>query len=145
MAAVLNICELATGNDPANYRCLPIIIRANQCSGPIVQFQCRISQRVGDPMLRELGANCTNDDSFCPRPLNNKTTNHHVVARLNKAAGADVTQADLHQVVTDNVESDCFWRCGRQVGKLSPASERILDIRMCLWAALAQPITEIGV
>ena len=45
-----------------------------------------------DPMLRKLGPNSANDDSLWPTTLNNKTANHHVLARLNKAAGTDVTK-----------------------------------------------------
>src|SRR5689334_5353587 len=75
MAAVLNIADLVTSDHTTEYRGLPVIIKANQCSGPIVQFQCRISQRVGDPMLRELGANRTDNHPLCPSALNNKTAN----------------------------------------------------------------------
>ena len=85
--------DLIAGDNPAQYRGLPVIIGSNQCSGPVVQFQSRISQCVGDPILRELGANGTNDHSLWPSTLDNKTTNHHMLARLNKAAGADVTKA----------------------------------------------------
>src|SRR5882724_12499534 len=89
-AAVLNIADLIAGDNPAEYCRLPVIIGSNQCSGPVVQFQSRISQYVGDPILRKLGANATNDHSLWPSTLDNKTTNHHMLARLNKAAGADV-------------------------------------------------------
>src|SRR6266567_1569150 len=85
-AAVLNIADLIAGDNPAEYRRLPVIIGSNQCSGPVMQFQSRISQCVGDSMLRELGANGTNDHSLWPSTLNNKTTNHHMLASLNKAA-----------------------------------------------------------
>src|SRR6266550_5520452 len=90
MAAVLNVADLIAGDNPADDRGLPVIICTNQCSSPVVQFQSRISQYVGDPILRELRANGTNDDSLCPSTLDNKTTNHHMLARLHKAAGADV-------------------------------------------------------
>src|ERR1700747_2363511 len=43
-------------------------------------------------MLCELRANGTNDHSFCPSTLNNKTANHHVVASLYKTSSADVAQ-----------------------------------------------------
>src|SRR5258707_470628 len=95
VTAILNIADLIAGDNSAWYCRLPVIIGSNQCSGPIVQFQPRIGQRIGDPILRELRANRTNDDSFWPSPLNNKTANHHMLARLNKAAGADVTKACL--------------------------------------------------
>src|SRR5882724_2790977 len=94
VAAVLNIADLIAGDNPPEYRCLPVIIGSNQCSGPVVQFQSRITQRIGDPKLRELRANGTNDHRLCPSPLNNKTANHHMLARLHEAAGADVAQGD---------------------------------------------------
>src|SRR5882724_2849018 len=90
VAAVLNIADLIAGDNPPEYRCLPVIIGSNQCSGPVVQFQSRISQRIGDPKMRELRANGTNDHSLRPSALNNETANHHVLARLNKGAGGDV-------------------------------------------------------
>ena len=100
MAAVLNIADLIAGDNPAEYRRLPVIIGSNQCSGPVVQFQSRISQRIGDPILRELRANRTNDHPLWPSSaLNNKTANHHMLrACLNKAAGADVTKDWLDRV-----------------------------------------------
>ena len=93
MAAVLNIADLIAGDNPAEYRRLPVIIGSNQCSAPVVQFQSGISQGIGDPKLSELRANRTNDHPLWSSPLDNKTTNHHMLARLNKAAGADVTKA----------------------------------------------------
>src|SRR6478752_10030260 len=92
MTAVLNIAHLTAGDNAADYGRLPIVVASHQCSRLIVQFQCRISQRIGDPKLRELRANSTNDHSLWSCALNNETANHHVIARLNKAAGADVTQ-----------------------------------------------------
>src|SRR5512133_3007085 len=91
-AAVLNIADLIAGDNSADYRGLPVIVGSDQRSGPVVQFQSRISQCVGDPILSKLGANGANEDSLWPTTLDNKTTNHHMLARLNKAAGADVTQ-----------------------------------------------------
>src|SRR6266496_5204554 len=54
VATVLNVADLISGDDPAEYRRLPVIIGSNQCSAPVVQFQSRITQRIGDPILREL-------------------------------------------------------------------------------------------
>src|SRR6516165_9676245 len=92
MAAVLNVADLTAGDNPADYCRLPVVIGSNHRSTPIVQFQCRISQRIGDPILRELRANGTNDHSLWPATLNNETANHHMLARLNKTARADVTK-----------------------------------------------------
>ena len=93
MATVLNVADLIAGDNPAEYRRLPVIIGSNQCSAPVVQFQSGISQGIGDPKLSEFRANGTNDHPLWSSPLNNKTTNHHMLTRLNKAAGADVTKA----------------------------------------------------
>src|SRR5215472_932504 len=96
MAAILNVADLIAGDNPADDGGLPVIIGTDQCSGPIVQFQCRITQCIGDPVLRELRANGTNDHCFWPTPLNDKAANHHMLARLNEAAGADVTKTYLN-------------------------------------------------
>src|SRR5204862_378506 len=95
MAAVLNIADLVGRDNPADYRVLPVIIRSNQCSAPVVQFQSGISQGIGNSKLREFGANRSNDYLLWSTSLNNKTTNHRVLTCLNKAAGADVTEACL--------------------------------------------------
>src|SRR5436305_8951882 len=92
VATGLNIADLIAGDNPAEYRCLPVIICCNQCSSLVVQFQCRITQCVGDPMFRELRANGANDHRFWASPLNDKTTNHDMLPCLNKAAGTDVTK-----------------------------------------------------
>src|SRR5215471_709754 len=91
VAAVLNIADLTAGDNPSDNRHLPVIIGSDQCSVPVVQFQCRISQHIGDPKLRELRANGANDHSLCPTALNNKTPNHHMLTRLYKTTSADVT------------------------------------------------------
>src|SRR6187551_1841933 len=95
MPAVLNTAHLIAGDNPAEYRCLPVIIGSDQCSAVVMQFQSGINQGIGDPKLSKLRANGTNDHSLWSSALNNKTANHHVLARLNKAAGADVTKAGL--------------------------------------------------
>src|SRR5262245_57090601 len=94
MATVLNVAHLTATDNAADYRHLPIIIGSNHPSAPVVQFQCRISQCIGNIIWRctELRANGTNDDSLWSTTLNNETANHHVIARLNKAARADVAQ-----------------------------------------------------
>jgi len=45
-----------------------------------------------DPILRELGPIAANDHTL-GHYLDNKTANHHVLARLHKAASADVARA----------------------------------------------------
>src|SRR5260221_566992 len=95
MAAVLNIADLIAGDNPAQDGGLPVIIGSNQCSAPVVQFQSGIRQGIGDPILSKFRANGTNDHLLRSSPLNDKTTNHHVLSRLNKTAGADVTKASL--------------------------------------------------
>src|SRR2546427_10858790 len=42
VATVLNGADLVRGNDPADYRRLPVAIRGNQTPAPIVQVQCRM-------------------------------------------------------------------------------------------------------
>ena len=43
VTAILNILDLVLGDDPADDGGLPVIIRGNQSSIAIVQFQCGIS------------------------------------------------------------------------------------------------------
>src|SRR3989442_1389590 len=90
VAAVLNLLNLIVGDNSAKDRSLPVIIGANQGSGAVVQFQCRISQRIRNTILAELRANGANDHALCAGALDNEPPNHHVVARLNKGARGDV-------------------------------------------------------
>jgi len=53
------ILHLVLGDNPADDRSLPIVIRGNQSSSAIVQFQCWISQRIQNVILTELRANGT--------------------------------------------------------------------------------------
>src|SRR5438094_126051 len=57
-----------------------------------MQLKRRISQRIGHAVLAELRANGANNDSLWLRPLNNESSNHHVVGGLDKGACADITQ-----------------------------------------------------
>src|SRR5437762_2622669 len=50
----------------------------------------------------------------------------------------------IHQVVTNDIEIDAFRRCKGDIGKLAWTAKRILDIRVCLRAGRAQPITEVA-
>ena len=92
VAAVLNIGDLVPCDNAADYRMLPVIIRANQRSSRVVQFQCRISQCVGNVIWRctELRANGANNDSLWSGSLDDEAANHHVVARLDKRPRTDV-------------------------------------------------------
>ena len=92
MTAVLNVLDLAAGNDAADYRLLPMVVRGNQRPGAIVQFQCRISQEIRNAMLAKLRANGTYDHVLWLRPLDDETTNHHVVAGLNKTTSTNIAQ-----------------------------------------------------
>src|SRR6476661_1423320 len=56
MTAVLNIHDLIPCDNAADYRGLPVVIGSNQCSGSVVQFQCRISQWIGNAKRRANGA-----------------------------------------------------------------------------------------
>src|SRR5436190_999687 len=66
MPARLNSGDLAGCDDATDYRMLPVIIRADECSSSIVQFQSRINQCIGDIIWRctELRTNRTNNDSL---------------------------------------------------------------------------------
>ena len=90
MAAGLDVADLVAGDNPADDRRRPVIIRGNQRSRAVMQFQCRISQCIGNTILSELRANGANNYPLWFGPLNNEAANHYVVACLNKGARADV-------------------------------------------------------
>src|SRR5207253_9104952 len=69
-----------------------IIISGNQCPSAVVQFQGRISQCVGNPILSELRANSTHNHPLWLSSLDDEPANHHVVARLHKGASTDVAE-----------------------------------------------------
>src|SRR6478609_6827248 len=92
VAAVLNVLDLVLGDDAADYRLLPVVVRGNQSPVAIVQFQCRISQEIWNAVLAELGANGTYDHVLWLTPLYNEPANHHVVASLNKTTSTDIAQ-----------------------------------------------------
>src|SRR6476660_586205 len=93
VAAIPDIAYLVAGDDPAYDRMQPAIVRANQCSSAIVQFQRWIGQKIGHPVLTELRANRADNDSLRFSALNDKATNHHVIADLHKGARTDVAQS----------------------------------------------------
>src|SRR6266536_2713831 len=57
VATVLNVLDLVLSDDAADYRLLPVVVRANQGPAAIVQFQGRISQGIRNAILTELRAN----------------------------------------------------------------------------------------
>ena len=91
VAAGLDVADLVGGDNPADDRRRPVVIRGNQRSRAVVQLQCRISQCIGNAILSELRAYGTNNYPLWFGPLNNEAANHHVIARLNKGACTDVT------------------------------------------------------
>src|SRR5712691_4084288 len=92
MSAIDDSLDLILCDNAADYRSLPIIIGANQSARAIVQLQRRISQYVGHPKWSELRANGANNDHLWLGPLDDETSNHHVVRCLDKAASADVAE-----------------------------------------------------
>src|SRR5205814_9816153 len=85
VTAVLNVLYLIAGDDSANDRLLPVVVRGNQSPVVIVQFQCWISQGIRNAIHSELRANGTYDDVLWLSPLYDEPANHHVITSLNKA------------------------------------------------------------
>src|SRR6266480_1932854 len=79
-------------NNPADDCMLPVIIGSNQSSCAVVQLQGRIKQYIGNTILSQFRANGTNNYPLWFGALNNEAADHHVVARLHKAACANVAQ-----------------------------------------------------
>src|SRR6266487_3343947 len=90
VAAVPDIAHLIAGDNSADYRGPPVIVRRNQSTVSIIQFQCRISHRIRNAVLSELWANGTHNHSLWLRPRNDESANYHVVTCLHKAASANV-------------------------------------------------------
>src|SRR5207249_1846774 len=90
IAAVLDFLHLIVGDNPADDGSLPVIIGGNQSSIAIVQFQCGISQWIGNAILTELRTNGPNYHPLWCSPLHDEAANHHVVTCLHQAARADV-------------------------------------------------------
>ncbi|PYK09211.1 MAG: hypothetical protein DME65_12510 [Verrucomicrobia bacterium] len=84
MTAVDNLLDLIAGD--------PIIIRRNQRAGAIVQFQCWIGHCIWNSELSKLRPNRAQNYALSLIPLHDESTNHHVIAGLNKAASADIAQ-----------------------------------------------------
>src|SRR5881394_1543640 len=72
VTAILNILDLVLGDDPADDGSLPVIIRGNQSSIAIVQFQCGISQWIGNAILTELRPNGPNYHPLWCSPLHDE-------------------------------------------------------------------------
>src|SRR5438067_151619 len=90
VAAVLNVLDLVLGDDAADDRMLPVVVRGNQSPVGIVQFQCWITQRIRNSVASELRTNSTQNHPLWLTPLYNESANHHVVARLHKGASAEI-------------------------------------------------------
>ena len=92
MPGIDDFLDLIVHYNPADDRSLPIIVRSNQSSYAVVQFQSWISQYVGHSKWRELRANGTDDDHLWSVALDDEAANHYIVRCLDKAASADVGQ-----------------------------------------------------
>src|SRR5260370_1158476 len=90
VAAIYDVLHLVSGDNPADDRRHPIVIRGNQSSRAIMQFQGRISQWIGHRVLSEIRTNSTNNNSLWSRSLNDEAANQHVVVCLNKRARTDI-------------------------------------------------------
>src|SRR5436190_11487964 len=90
MPAVSDRVHLVVGDNSADDCSLPVIIRGNQSACAVMQVQCRISQYIGDPKVCELGTNGAHNHRLWSAPLNNESTDHHVIACLHKAPRTDV-------------------------------------------------------
>src|SRR5207248_406070 len=77
VSAVLNVLHLIGGDDSANDRMLPVVVRPNQSPSAVVQFQCRISHWIWNSVLTELRANGTYDHVLWLSPLYDEPANHH--------------------------------------------------------------------
>src|SRR6266404_3835404 len=90
MPAALNIHDLVLGDNSADYRSLPVIVRGNQSTAAVVQFQLRISQYVLNAVLSQLWTNGAHDYPLRSAPLDDEPSDHHVIAIQNNAATANV-------------------------------------------------------
>src|SRR4029077_20194436 len=56
VAAGLDVTDLIGSDDSTDDCRSPVVIRSNQRSRSVMQFQCRISQCIGNAILREVRA-----------------------------------------------------------------------------------------
>src|SRR5262249_209498 len=89
-STVKNAADLVAGNNPADRRMLPVLIRGNQSSRAVIQFKCRIGQWIGNSILAELRANGAQNYPLWFSPRNSETTNHHFVTSLDKTASTEI-------------------------------------------------------
>src|SRR5262245_15275430 len=94
VAAVLNILDLVPGDDAADDRMLPVVVRGKQ-SIALMQFQCRIGEKIRNPMLAKLRTNGTYDHVLWLSPLYDEAANHHLIASLNKTTSTNIAQNRL--------------------------------------------------
>src|SRR5262245_13947516 len=94
VAAVLNILDLVPGDDAANDRMLPVVVRGKQ-SIALMQFQCRIGEKIRNPMLAKLRTNGTYDHVLWLSPLYDEAANHHLIVSLNKTTSTNIAQNRL--------------------------------------------------
>src|SRR4029077_7568852 len=90
VAAIYDVLHLVSGDNPADDRRHPIVIRGNQSSRAIMQFQGRISQWIGHRVLSEIRTYGANNYPVWLCALDNEPANHHVVVCLNKGARTDI-------------------------------------------------------
>ena len=94
VAAVHECRGPGSGDNSADYRGLPVIVRGDQSSCAVVQFQGGISQCTWNIIWRctELRTYGTNNHLFCAGSLNDKAANHYVVISLHKAPSAYIAK-----------------------------------------------------
>src|SRR5439155_26655236 len=93
VTAIDDILNLVVGDDSTDDCVLPVVVKANESSGTIVQFQCGISQWRRHPILTEFRTNGPYNDSLCSCALDDESADHHVITRLHKAASTDVAKS----------------------------------------------------
>src|SRR5436190_4452465 len=91
VAAGLDFLNLVVCDNPADDGSLPVIIRGKQSASAIMQFQGWISHWIGNSILTELRANGAYDHSLCSRTLYDESSDHHIIAGLDKTARADIS------------------------------------------------------
>ena len=89
----LDVADLAGGDNPADYRMLPVIVDAIKL--PVLSCSSNVgsANALGTPYGGDqLRTDRTHNHSLWGSALNNESSNHHVVVRLHKAASANVAK-----------------------------------------------------
>src|SRR5438552_59664 len=91
----------------------PVVVKGDDRAISIMQLQCRIGQRIGNPKLCQTGPNGAHDYILLSAAGDDKAADHDIVTGLDKAASRNVSK---HRGRGSSCWRRCWcrrWRWGR--------------------------------